>query len=177
MFAAFAPRTREALGLGKTGLTLPVFCCGRTGGSPSFPRDPMTALPCSPTPGEPPRLTTAAFRYGPRYHKHEGFPNHQNFEAQSHGFTACCLRLKTPFRVADQDSLPVAGQALPVGSLTRGVSIETFCCCSVFCFHFAFCFFPVQRHPRLSGLWLAPCDWKWVAQAQGRDASPRRPCG
>ena len=86
----------------------------------------MTALPRSPTPGEPPRQTLAAFWRAPRYHKHEGFPIHQHFEAQPHGFTACCLRLKTPSRDANQDSLPVAGQALPAGSLTHGGSIETF---------------------------------------------------
>jgi len=65
---------------------------------PSFPGDPPAALPCSQTPGGPPRQTIAALRCCPRYHQNEGSPLRSNFEAQSHGFTARCLRLKAPFR-------------------------------------------------------------------------------
>ena len=110
-----------------------------TGGSPSFPGDPVTALPCSQTPGGPPRQTIAAFRCCPRYHHNEGSPLLSNFEALSHGFTACCLRLKTPFLVANQGSLPVDGQSFPDGSVPAGslqwLSVARFrfllsvCCC------------------------------------------------
>ena len=99
-----------------------------TGGSPSFPGDPITALPCSRTPGGPPRLTNAALRCCPRSSEHEGSPINKHFEAQSHGFTARCLRLKTPFLDANQGSLPVGGQPFPGGSGSRRVSIETFSC-------------------------------------------------
>ena len=85
-----------------------------TGGSPSFPGDPISALPCSRIPGGPPRQTIAAFRYCPRYVQHEDSPI-TSFEIQSHGFTARCLRLKTPFLVANQGSLPVGGQPFPDG--------------------------------------------------------------
>ena len=57
----------------------------------------FVALPCPQTPGGPPRQTIAAFRCCPRYHHNEGSPLLSNFEALSHGFTARCLRLKTPF--------------------------------------------------------------------------------
>ena len=43
-----------------------------------------------------------------------------HFEALSHGFTACCLRLKTPFLVANQGSLPVDGQSLSGGMVPAG---------------------------------------------------------
>jgi len=43
-----------------------------------------------------------------------------DFEAQSHGFTTCCLRLKTPFPDAYQGSLPVGGQAFPGGLVPAG---------------------------------------------------------
>jgi hypothetical protein len=38
-----------------------------TGGSPSFPEDPITALPCSQTPGGPPHQTIAVLRCCPRF--------------------------------------------------------------------------------------------------------------
>ena len=55
----------------------------------------LVALPCSQTPGGPPRQTIAAFRCCPRNSYNEGSPNNKHFEAQSHGFTTRCLRLKT----------------------------------------------------------------------------------
>ena len=57
------------------------------------------------------------------------------FGAQSHGFTACSLRLKAAFQHTNQGSLPVTGQVLPGGIQTHRVSIETFLCFHVF-FHF-----------------------------------------
>ena len=41
-------------------------------------------------------------------------------EAQSHGFTARCLRLKAPFLDASQGSLPVDGQSFPGGVVPAG---------------------------------------------------------
>jgi len=57
------------------------------------------------------------------------------FGAQSHGFTACSLRLKAASQPTNQGSLPVTGQVLPGGIQTHRVSIETFLCFHVF-FHF-----------------------------------------
>ena len=128
-----------------------------TGGSPSFPGDPVTALPCSQTPGGPPRQTLAALRCCPRYHHNEGSPFPSNFEAPSHGFTTRCLRLKTPFLNANQGSLPVDGQSFPGGIGSRRVSPVAFSCSlsvSPFCLLLLTC----ERTPRLSGLWLAPDD-------------------
>lgn len=71
------------------GRSYPAVAPKETVGSPSFPRDPISALPCSPTPGERPCLTKAALQYCPRYSKHEGFPSYLPFEAPSHGFTDC----------------------------------------------------------------------------------------
>jgi len=56
----------------------------------------FVALPCSQTPGGPPRQTIAAFRCCPRNSYNEGSPNTKHFEAQSHGFTTRCLRLRAP---------------------------------------------------------------------------------
>jgi hypothetical protein len=80
----------------------------------------FVALPCSQTPGGPPRQTIAALRCCPRYSYNEGSPINKHFEAQSHGFTTCCLRLKTPFLDADQGSLPVGGQPFPSGLVPAG---------------------------------------------------------
>ncbi len=91
-----------------------------TGGSPSFPGDPIIALPCSQAPGGPPRQTIATLRCCPRYFNHEGSPIQNTFEAQSHGFTASCLRLKTSFLSANQGSLPVDGQSFPDGTVPAG---------------------------------------------------------
>jgi hypothetical protein len=82
--------------------------------------DPVTALPCSQIPGGLPRLTKTALRCCPRYLKHEGSPSYIHFEIQSHGFTARCLRLKTPFLDANQGSLPVGGQPFPGGTVPAG---------------------------------------------------------
>ena len=41
------------------------------------------------------------------------------FGAQSHGLAVRCLRLKTPFLVASQGSLPAAGQPLPSASCRK----------------------------------------------------------
>ncbi len=43
-----------------------------------------------------------------------------HFEALSHGFTARCLRLKTPFLDANQGSLPVDAQSLSGGTVPAG---------------------------------------------------------
>ena len=72
------------------------------------------------TPGGPPRQTLAALRCCPRYHHNEYSPILSNFEALSYGFTVRCLRLKTPFLVANQDSLPVDGQSFPDGLVPAG---------------------------------------------------------
>jgi hypothetical protein len=80
----------------------------------------FVALPCSQTPGGPPRQTIAAFRCCPRNSYNEGSPNTKHFEAQSHGFTTRCLRLKTTFLHASQGSLPVDGQSLPGGLVPAG---------------------------------------------------------
>ena len=80
------------------------------------------ALPCSRTPGGPPRQTISAFRCCPRYSYHEGSPNVKDFEALSHGFTTRCLRLKTSFLNANQGSLPVDGQSFPGGSVPPGLT-------------------------------------------------------
>ena len=56
----------------------------------------------------------------PRYSYNEGSPINKHFEAQSHGLTTCCLRLKTPFLVANQGSLPVGGQPFPGGLVPAG---------------------------------------------------------
>jgi hypothetical protein len=80
----------------------------------------IVALPCSQTPGGPPRQTIAASRCCPRYSYNEGSPINKYFEAQSHGFTTRCLRLKTPFLVVNQGSLPVGGQPFPSGLVTAG---------------------------------------------------------
>ena len=70
----------------------------------------------------------AALRHGPRNSYNEGSTINKHFGAQSHGFTTCCLRLKTPFPVADQGSLPVDGQSFPGGIVPRRVSPEAFSC-------------------------------------------------
>ena len=75
----------------------------------------FVALPCSQTPGGPPRQTIVASRCCPRNPYNEGSPINKHFEAQSHGFTTCCLRLKAPFLDASQGSLPVGGQPFPGG--------------------------------------------------------------
>ena len=54
------------------------------------------------------------------------------FGAQSHGFTACSLRLKAASQPTNQGSLPVTGQILPGGIQTHRASIETFLCFHVF---------------------------------------------
>jgi len=48
---------------------------GETVGSPSFPGDPNTALPCSQTPGGSPRQTIVAFQYCPRLSHNEDSPD------------------------------------------------------------------------------------------------------
>ena len=85
-----------------------------------LPWRPLAALPCSQTPGGPPRQTIAALRRGPRYSYNEGSTINKHFGAQSHGFTTRCLRLKPPFRVANQGSLPVDGQSFPGGMVPAG---------------------------------------------------------
>ena len=80
----------------------------------------FVALPCSQTPGGPPHQTISVLRYCPRYSYNEGSPINKHFEIQSHGFTTCCLRLKTPFLDADQGSLPVGGQPFPGGLVPAG---------------------------------------------------------
>ena len=139
------------------GLALSRHSTKETGGSPSFPGDPFFALPCSATPGEPPHLTNTVLRHGPRYYQYEGFANNAAFEAPSHGFTNRCLRLKTPFPVANQGSLSVNGQFLPSGSQTRRVSIETFRYFFLFSFH---CFFSVSYLPVSPGF-----GWRQVSSA------------
>jgi O-antigen ligase len=54
------------------------------------------------------------------------------FGAQSHGFTACSLRLKAASQPTNQGSLPVTRHVLPGGIQTHRVSIETFLCFHVF---------------------------------------------
>ena len=54
------------------------------------------------------------------------------FGAQSHGFTACSLRLKAASQPTNQGSLPVTRHVLPGGIQTHWVSIETFLCFHVF---------------------------------------------
>ena len=48
-------------------------------------------------------------------------PHCFTFEAQSHGFTARCLRLKAPFLHTNQGSLPVDGQSLSGGVIPPGL--------------------------------------------------------
>ena len=96
-------------------------------------------------------------RHGPRSYQYEGFANKTAFEAPSHGFTNRCLRLKTPFPVANQGSLSVNGQFLPSGSQTRRVSIETFRYFFLFSFH---CFFSVSYLPVSPGF-----GWRQVSSA------------
>ena len=109
-----------------------------TGGSPSFPEDPVAALPCSSTPGGLPRQTIAALRCCPRYHKHEDSPVHLSFEALSHGFAVRCLRLKASFlsrqpRLASGGGSDLSGRDGP-----RRVLIEAFRCSFL---HLSFRFF------------------------------------
>ncbi len=90
------PRRQEAL---PASLKTPLSLC------PALrPRADLHARPLS------------ALRCCPRYFKHEGSPIQNTFEAQSHGFTARCLRLKASFLSANQGSLPVGGQSFPGGS-------------------------------------------------------------
>ena len=70
----------------------------------------------------------AALRHGPRNPYREGSTINKHFGAPSHGFTTCCLRLKAPFPVANQGSLPVDGQSFPGGIVPRRVSPEAFNC-------------------------------------------------
>ena len=92
-----------------------------TGGSPSFPGDPITALPCSKAPGGPPRQTNCGASVLPSLFLARRLPHCFTFEAQSHGFTARCLRLKAPFLDTNQGSLPVDGQSLSGGVVPPGL--------------------------------------------------------
>jgi hypothetical protein len=74
---------------------------------PAFLKTLFVALPCSQTPGGPLRQTIAVLRLVAPAIPNTKAPINKHFEAQSHGFTTCCLRLKTPFLDADQGSLPV----------------------------------------------------------------------
>ena len=73
-------------------------------------------LPCSPTPAGSTCLAMTTRRRGPRADHDEGSRDEVTFEAQSHSFSTGCLRFAgwvTP--PTTQDSLPVAGSALPDG--------------------------------------------------------------
>ena len=92
----------------------------------SFPGDPAATLPCSSTPGGPPRQTMAALRCCPRYHTHEDSPVHLSFEALSHGFAARCLRLKASFLNRQPRLASGGGSDLSGRDGSRRVSIEAF---------------------------------------------------
>jgi hypothetical protein len=83
---------------------------------PSFPGDPITALPCSKAPGG-----NCGASVLPPLFLARRLPHCFTFEAQSHGFTARCLRLKAPFLDTNQGSLPVDGQSLSGGVIPPGL--------------------------------------------------------
>ena len=112
------------------------LCSGETGGFASlrspfglpsgqaisaalrFPASLETPSPLCPALGPRADLharPVAALRHGPRNTYNEGSTINKQFGVQSHGFTTCCLRLKAPFPVANQGSLPVDGHSLPGG--------------------------------------------------------------
>ena len=127
-----------------------------TEGSPSFPGDPVAALPCSRTPGGPPRLTKTALRCCPRYSEHEGSPI-QNFFRGSmtrlHGSlptlngTIAGYRSKARFRWMVS---PFRAGRFPPGLYRNFQSLASSA------FSFRFMVSCNERHPRFSGLWLAP---------------------
>jgi hypothetical protein len=103
-----------------TGVALPGFLAEETGGSPSFPSNPILLCPAL-RPRRDPRARPL-WRFGAAHAQMNtrAPPNNNSFEAQSHGFATHCLRLKTPFPVASQGSFPAAGQALPGGLIPAG---------------------------------------------------------
>jgi len=89
---------------------------------PRFLDNPLPHLPCSPTPAG--LFSQTSFykeEYCPHDNDYEGSGVIPPFEAQSHGFCGRCLRFVTSVTLHAQDSLPVAGQALPSGIRTHWV--------------------------------------------------------
>jgi hypothetical protein len=121
-----------------------------------LPEKPYTTLPCShQTPGGLRRQTLTAPPYCPRFSYNAGSTDIIHFGAQSHGFAVRCLRLKAPFPVASQGSLPAAGQALPDGLVPAGFQLRlSFAHSLSLSFR---CWF--ERHPVSSGFCWRQGNW------------------
>jgi hypothetical protein len=115
----------------------------------------FVALPCSRTPGGPPRQTIAALRHGPRNSYNEGSTINKHFGAQSHGFTTCCLRLKATSLPPTKARFRWVVNPFRAGWFPPGFN-RVFQSLVRSTFSFRFMVSVYERHPRLSGLRLAP---------------------
>ena len=125
---------------------------------PSFPEDPVAALPCSKTPGGPPRQTIAALRRGPRDHHNEGSTIHIEFRDSITRLHDSLPTLEGAIS-GRQPRLASSGWSVLSGrDGSRRVSPVAFSC-SLSASPFGWLLLTFERLPRRSGLWLAPVDF------------------
>ena len=99
-----------------------VFCAVSGNECSASLEPPLPLCPALRPRAGPPRQTNCGASVLPSLFLARRLPHCFTFEAQSHGFTARCLRLKAPFLHTNQGSLPVGGQSLSGGVVPPGLS-------------------------------------------------------
>jgi hypothetical protein len=82
--------------------------------------------PAHETPAAPFCYAIAAVRCCPRWTDDEGRSDIDDFGADSHGFSICCLRFQASVSLHWQDSLPAGGKPLPGGFRTHWTPMANF---------------------------------------------------
>ena len=98
-----------------------VFCAVSGNECSASLEPPLPLCPALRPRAGPPRQTNCGASVLPSLFLARRLPHCFTFEAQSHGFTARCLRLKAPFLDTNQGSLPVDGQSLSGGVVPPGL--------------------------------------------------------
>jgi hypothetical protein len=104
------------------GSPTPTAVDSETAGALRFLGNPPVPVPCSRTPAGPRTPGHDGVSAWPPLWQKRRLPRFANFGAQSHGFSTRCLRfVRWVAHTRTQDSLLVAGQALPGGIRTRRI--------------------------------------------------------
>ena len=103
------------------------YFCDGTARASQVPGESFPCLcPAQETPAAPFCHAIAAVRCCPRWTDDEGRSDIDNFEADSHGFSICCLRFQASVSLHWQDSLPAGCKPLPGGIRTPWTPMANF---------------------------------------------------